>query len=228
MQEILQKQGMIGGKQIRFRCRKTPKMAIEVKGAGGSPQLQSKTITPSESTQYVTPSTGYDGLAQVIVNGDSNLVASNIKKGTTIFNISRTLSPSYGNSFYIRKRATVTKDQLSITLQDYYPDFSYVEGYVITSLYKGSTSFSSTPTVMHMSYADGGSSYEKGVCQYGYTSGNSMNINFVRNGLRDGFTISSDKRSITFPFFQMYGDWYYYNTNITYYVLIAYVYPSSL
>ena len=77
---------------------------------------------------------------------------------------------------------------------------------------------------MHMSYYNGGSNYECGVCQYGQKSGNNMNIDFVRFGLGKDFTVSSDKRTVTFPSFQMYGDWYYYNVNTTYYVFLAYTY----
>ena len=62
-------------------------MSVQVFGARSSPQLQTKSITPSANTQYVTPSIGYDGLSQVTVNGDNNLVSSNIKSRTSIFGI---------------------------------------------------------------------------------------------------------------------------------------------
>lgn len=98
------------------------------------------------------------------MNGDSNLIASNIKKGTTIFNVSGTLNAAYTNCLYVDRKATVATDSLTITLQSWCPNISTIEGYIIYSLYKASTNFSSTPTVMHMSYYNGGSSYECGVC----------------------------------------------------------------
>ena len=66
-------------------------MSIQVFGARSSPQLQSKSVIPSTSTQYVTPSIGYDGLSQVTVSGSSNLVSSNIKNGVSIFGVSGNL-----------------------------------------------------------------------------------------------------------------------------------------
>lgn len=54
------------------------------------PTLQSKSVIPQATTQTVKPDTGYDGLFQVTVNGDADLIASNIKKGVQIFNITGT------------------------------------------------------------------------------------------------------------------------------------------
>ena len=56
------------------------------------PTLQDKTVTPSATEQVIAPDSGYDGLSQVTVSGDSNLIADNIKSGVSIFGITGTLA----------------------------------------------------------------------------------------------------------------------------------------
>ena len=57
-----------------------------------------KTVTPSAVSQTVLPDQGDDGLSQVTVSGDSNLVAGNIKKDVSIFGVTGTLESGSGGS----------------------------------------------------------------------------------------------------------------------------------
>lgn len=66
--------------------------ALEGKMAGSSePVLQDKTIMPSTNEQIVAADNGYDGLNEVTVIGDANLVAENIKSGVSIFGVNGTV-----------------------------------------------------------------------------------------------------------------------------------------
>ena len=55
--------------------------------AGMNNKLQEKTAVPNTEEQEIVADEGYTGLSKVIVAGDENLVAENIKEGTSIFGV---------------------------------------------------------------------------------------------------------------------------------------------
>ena len=58
---------------------------------------QTKSATPTSSTQNITPDSG-KFLSKVTITGDSNLVSDNIKKGTSIFGVDGSYEGSGGQS----------------------------------------------------------------------------------------------------------------------------------
>ena len=65
-----------------------PEYIDQIQTAGN---YQAKTVTPTANGVTVNPDAGYDALSSVTVNGDSNLIADNVKKGVTIFDVTGTL-----------------------------------------------------------------------------------------------------------------------------------------
>ena len=61
-----------------------------------TPTLQEKSVTPSAYDQTITPDSNYDGLSQVVVSGDADLVPENIAKGITIFDVTGTMAGGEG------------------------------------------------------------------------------------------------------------------------------------
>lgn len=71
------------------------KSGVEIFGVSGAlttfdKPLTETTVTPSKKTQTVTPDSEHSGFSKVTVSGDDNLVASNIRKGVTIFGVTGT------------------------------------------------------------------------------------------------------------------------------------------
>lgn len=73
--------------------------------------------TPGTAPLYVRPSAGFTGLSEVVVMGDSNLVAGNIRNGTKIFGITGT----YGNTFKTQAKYVTPRSYT----QDIVPDSGY-------------------------------------------------------------------------------------------------------
>ena len=68
---------------------------VEIFGVSGEltdydKPLAETTITPTKNLQTIIPDSDHSGFSKVVVNGDSNLIASNIRKGVTIFGVTGT------------------------------------------------------------------------------------------------------------------------------------------
>ena len=78
---------------------------------GNTPNLQTKTVTPSESTQTVSPDSGYDGLSKVTVNAiSSTYIGSDVTKKSAATYIPKTTDQSIASRQYLSGTQTIKGD----------------------------------------------------------------------------------------------------------------------
>lgn len=82
---------------------------------GGSGNYQSKTVTPSASDQNITADAGYDALKKVVVEGDADLIASNIKSGVSIFGVTGSYDGG-GGSVSVETKTLTNNDNTATSI----------------------------------------------------------------------------------------------------------------
>lgn len=112
------------------------------------PTLQAKSVTPTVAEQVVTPDSGYDGLSQVTVSGDSNLTSENIKSGVSIFGITGTLATAASDNNAEAYEIDATNPTVSFKTSGTIKVYGY--GYTTSS-----SSWGGSSTTVHAFCGDG-------------------------------------------------------------------------
>lgn len=109
---------------------------------GDPPSVQSKTATPSLSSQSITPDSGYDGLSFVTVNPitgtllgnlDADFIADNIKKDVDLFGVVGTYEGSGGGGGGDGTTVTITMfDPFGVIQDVIYPSSATWSGWGTT------------------------------------------------------------------------------------------------
>lgn len=70
--------------------------------------LQAKTVIPTSQSQTISADSGYDAISEVLVQGDSNLISSNIASGVSIFGVVGTFAGGGNLKSFIEQHGTMT------------------------------------------------------------------------------------------------------------------------
>ena len=82
-----------------------------VSGGSSGVKLQSKSVSPSESTQTVSPDSGYDGLSKVTVNAiSSTYIGSDVTKKSAATYTPKTTDQSIASGQYLSGAQTIKGD----------------------------------------------------------------------------------------------------------------------
>ena len=88
--------------------------------------LQAKTVIPTSQSLTISADSGYDAISEVLVQGDSNLVSSNIASGVSIFGVVGTFAGSGGGlKDFIEQHGTITSFSDSAISSIGYGAFAY-------------------------------------------------------------------------------------------------------